>query len=258
MASNIAQNTIPSLWSSANDDIIYNFSFNPYAIDSVTDDGGNASINLQLDFDVTPVPGEYIYILSNVYIGTFKILSVTGTSVVTIDTAYISTITSNLYNCYHLRVPVFSLYKGFTNTDPLIGSDLLSSLPYTKVVDIKPSVLYYTSGIPYIEIDISAIAINLFDILPNTVANSIDTSMFSPIRFLWDGEVTEKSTFIPYTLALNSALSNSDLNERFTGDGFYLTPIDKPLIDTSGVTFASYINASIFPVVHKFINGVKQ
>lgn len=258
MASNIAQNTIPPLWSSANDDVIYNFSFNPYAIDSVTDDGGNASINLQIDFDVTPVPGEYIYILSNVYIGTFKILSVAGTSAVTIDTAYISNITSNLYNCYHLRVPVFSFYKGFK-----IGEEFPTDLPYTKVVDIKPSVLYDNSGLPYLEINVKGLTKRMFKIVSNTVANSVDFSMFNAIRLVWDGISTIKTaSYIDYTLVLNSAITTEELTLNYLAGGIYLNPIDAKLAASSGVTFGSifegFFSEIQYPVVHKFINGVKQ
>lgn len=270
MASNISQNTIPSLWSSANDDVIYNFSFNTYAIDSITDDGGNAKINLQNEFDVVPVPGEYIYILSNVYVGTFKILTVAGDSSVTIDTPYISSISSNVYNCYHLRVPVFSFYKGFKT-----GEEFPSDLPYTKVVDLKPSVLYDTSGLPYLEINVKGLTKRLFKIVSNTVANSTDFSMFNAIRIIWDNISTILENNVEYNLVCNCALTNEDLIENYTSVGLYnpfnssvryLQPVDKPFIATQGVTFASafafvvinIITAEAFPVVFKFINGVKQ
>lgn len=270
MASNVTQNTIPGLWSSANDDVIYNFTFNQYSIDSVQDNGGNARVHLQNEFDVIPVPGEYIYILSNVYIGTFKILSVVGDSVVTIDTTYISTISSNVYNCYHLRVPVFSFYKGFKS-----GEQFPSDLPYTKVVDIKPSILYDELGLPYLEINVKGLTRRLFTIAPNTVANSTDFSMFNAIRFIWDGISTIQKTGMEWNLVCNCAITTDELIESYTSVGkyntldasvMYLQPIDKPFIATQGVTFASAFSlvvinllvVEIYPVVFKFINGVKQ
>ena len=103
MATNITQESCPNTWSSTADDIIYTFTFNGYAIDSVTNNGGYARINLFYDFDVLPIIGDQIYINGSVYSGVFKILTVTGTSLVTINTPYVSSITSNLYNCYHLQ-----------------------------------------------------------------------------------------------------------------------------------------------------------
>lgn len=271
MPSNISQNTTPSFWSSANDDVIFTFSFNAYVIDSISNSGGSTYINLQNDFDIPPVPGEYLYINSNVYIGTFKILAAFGTSAVLIDTPYISNITSNVYYCYHLRVPVFSLYKGYKPLE-LFPVDL----PYIRVVDMKPSILYSDStGIPYLEINVRSITRSLFSILSNSVANSTDFSMFNAIRFIWDGLTTKCNSIYDYNLILNAAITTEDLNLNYVSSGLngsrYLIPIDKPLIATDGSSLYSVfevviINIPIFgpfpvgiyPVVHKFINGVKQ
>jgi hypothetical protein len=255
MASNVSQNIVPSFWSSANDDVLFEFSFNPYSIDSITNDVGLTKINLQYDFDVTPVIGEYIYINSNVYVGTYKILSVTGTSSVTIDLVYISSVTSNVYNCYHLRVPTFSFYKGFD-----ILEDFPVELPYTKVIDIKPSVLYNsTTGIPYLSINLKGSVKYIFNILPNTVANSTDFSMFNAIRLTWDSNSTISGEAFDYNLILNSSITNDELIQNFTVQGKYLLPINKPLIPTSGIAFCTtFIFGSKFPTIHKFINGVKQ
>lgn len=267
MASNVSQNIVPSLWSSANDDVLFEFSFNSYIIDSIVTDSGNVKINLQNDFDVTPVIGEYIYINSNVYVGTYKILTVTGTSSVTIDLAYISGITSNTYYCYHLRVPVFSFYKGFLPGEG--AEDFPDMLPYTKVIDIKPSILYSTTtGLPYLPINLKGAVNYIFDIESNTITDSVDFSMFNAIRLVWDGYNTIAG-LVDHNLILNSSITNDDLILNYTSGTKYLLPIDKPLIATSGTNIYSIfelvpyniafpIPVGMYPVIHKFINGVKQ
>lgn len=279
MASNVSQNIVPSLWSSANDDVLFEFSFNPYIIDSIVTDSGNVKINLMYDFDVTPIVGEYIYINSNVYVGTYKILTVTGTSSVTIDLDYISSITSNTYYCYHLRVPTFSFYKGLNPGEG--GTNFSNELPYTKVIDIKPSVKYSTTtGLPYLPINLKGAVNYIFDINPNTVANSVDFSMFNAIRLTWDGlETVQNDTPTAernYFLVLNSSITNDELNYKYVSatttnllvsNGYtYLIPTDKPAIPSQGTAFFTafnfYVELLVFneclPIVHKFINGIKQ
>lgn len=279
MASNVSQNIVPSLWSSANDDVLFEFSFNPYIIDSIVTDSGNVKINLMYDFDVTPIVGEYIYINSNVYVGTYKILTVTGTSSVTIDLDYISSITSNTYYCYHLRVPVFSFYKGLNPGEG--GANFSNELPYTKVIDIKPSVKYSTTtGLPYLPINLKGSVNYIFNIVTNTVANSIDFSMFNAIRLTWDGLQTvqnDKPSYErDYFLVLNSSITNDELNYKYVSattttllvnNGYtYLIPTDKPSIPSQGTAFFSAFNfyieilvfAECLPIVHKFVNGIKQ
>jgi hypothetical protein len=255
MASNVSQNIVPSFWSSANDDVLFEFSFNPYSIDQVYNDSGNLQINLTNNFLITPVIGEYIYIKSNVYVGTYKILTVHSNSSITVDTSYLGTITTYIYNCYHLRVPTFSFYKGFNGSEDFPGE-----LPYTKVIDIKPSVLYNsTTGIPYLSINLKGSVKYIFNILPNTVANSVDFSMFNAIRLTWDSNSTISGEAFDYNLILNSSITNDELIQNFTVQGKYLLPINKPLIPTSGLAFCTtFIFGSKFPTIHKFINGVKQ
>ena len=255
MASNVSQNIVPSFWSSANDDVIFEFSFNPYSINYVVNRFGNARINGNNSFDVTPVIGEYIYINTNVYYGTYKIIEVIGISDVVIDTPFISGVTSDVYFCYHLRVPTFSFYKGFNGSEDFPGE-----LPYTKVIDIKPSVLYNsTTGIPYLSINLKGSVKYIFNILPNTVANSTDFSMFNAIRLTWDSNSTISGEAFDYNLILNSSITNDELIQNFTVQGKYLLPINKPLIPTSGLAFCTtFIFGSKFPTIHKFINGVKQ
>lgn len=268
MASNVSQNIVPSLWSSANDDVEFEFSFNPYLMTDTTNTGGNVRITLFSVFDITPVVGEYIYINSNLYVGTYKILTVISNAIVVIDLAYTSTITVDTYYCYHLRVPVFSFYKGFLPGEG--AEDFTDMLPYTKVIDIKPSVKYSTTtGIPYLPINLKGSVNYIFDIESNTITDSVDFSMFNAIRLTWDGYNTLANDLYDYNLILNSSITNDDLILNYTSGTKYLLPIDKPLIATSGTNIYSIfelvpyniafpIPIGMYPVIHKFINGVKQ
>lgn len=259
MASNISQDTLPFLWASANDNVTYTFSFNPYVIDYVADDvvgsfsTGYTIVSLMYDFDVTPIIGEYLYIASGSYAGAHRIVEVSGTSLVKIDFPYVGSVVSNTVNCYHLRIPSFSLYKGFK---PLEGLSPL--LPYEFISEVKPSVLYDSNSIPYLSINVKGLVSKIFDVDFFGDANEIDTSVFYPIRFSWDTETTTYDVSQEYTFALNCAISNDELLNKIAG-GFYLTPIDKPLIDSQGITFATEFTViETYPRLRKFINGVKQ
>jgi len=260
MASNLAQATIPYLWCSANDDVIYTFDFIAYLMDPATNSGGNVRLQLVGNFDIQPIPGEYIYVDSNIYRGTYKVLDA-STTYVTIDFPYSSSITGGIYYCYHLRVPIFTLYKGCTGSEPFIAE-----LPYGIVSTIKPVVIYYSTGIPYIEINVKGLTKYLFNIVANTVANSVDFSMFNVIRLGWDSLLTTGGNSLEnYTAVLNCALTNDELQYDKIVGGIYLTPVDYPLIATQGTTFASIIDGNIanyrglpVPYIHKFVNGILQ
>lgn len=252
MASNIQQLTIPEIYSSANDDIIYEFDFKPYAIDSVSNDGGFAKINLYDVFDILPNIGDTINVVSFLYSGTFKVLTVHGTSAVTIDTAYLGTLTSLLYNCYHYRIPTFSLYKG------VIALPDALSIPLTKVLDFKPVIkqAHPVTGKAYLSINVKAVTKHLFNIVSNTVANSVDWSMVNAIRIRWDDQETVFNDTKNFTYVLNCTIKNEDLMLRIV-HGIPLYPIDKPFINNSGVTFISIISTgSDYPIIRKFVNGV--
>jgi hypothetical protein len=280
MASNITQNEIPYLWTSANDNCKFSFDFKPLLMNGIGDDSGKAFIQLFGTFDVIPTVGEYIYITSPLYNGTYKILDVTGSNIVTLDTAYLGTITSDTYFCYHLRVPVFTLYKGFDVGEG--GVSFNSKLPYTKVIDIKPSVMYNkTTGIPYLEINVKGSIKYIFTIEPLTpIASEIYFNSFNAIRLTWDGTSTVQNTDLTpqrnYVFVLNSAISNDELIENYisaTVDGVadplaqrYLVPTYNPIIPQKGVSYFSafgfYSEITGFeetlPIVYKFIDGVKQ
>ena len=259
MASNISQLTIPYLWCSANDDIIYTFSFNPYLLVSAVSDSGNVRLTVNTPFDIQPVVGEYIYINTNIYNGTYKVLA-SGPSFVTLDFPYSSAITTLTYYCYHLRVPVFTFYKGCTGIEPFIAE-----LPYTIVSTMKPSIIYDSVNMPYIEINVKGLTKYLFNVVANTVKNTVDYSVFNVIRMGWDGLLTTGGNDSEsYTAVLNCALTNEELQYDKIVKGIYLLPIDYPLIATQGVTFVSIIDQSSrvrdlpVPYVQKYINGILQ
>jgi len=252
MASNVSQRTVPYYWCSANDDVIYEFDFEYQSIDTATNSSGNTKIDLLSGpFSVTPIVGQYVYIDNDIYRGTHKILSVVAADSFVIDAPYGGALTL-LSNCYFLRVPIFSLYKGFKG-----GETYPTDLPYTKVADIKPSVLYDSGGLPYISINVKGLTRKMFTIVANTVANSTDFSVFNAIRIEWDGLSTSGTTF-DYSLVLNCAITNDALQKNFIGYGLYCTPINKPLISTIGVTFVTYLSSNEYPVVKKYLNGVEQ
>lgn len=251
MATNITQDTVPYIWTSANDDIIYTFTFKQKGTFAIADDGnGFCEIVLISSLDVTPVIGDYIFLDNPAYYGTFRIKEVTSSSQFVIDAAYIAP-TIVYTTVRHLRIPTFTLYKGFK---PLEGLSPL--LPYTSVSDIKPPVLYTELGIPYISINVKAITSSIFTCSFNSEANSIDTDVFTPIRIQWDTETTTYLTAVQeYTLVLNSSINNSELLNKIAG-GFYLTPIDKPLIYSQGVTLLTEFTISeTYPRIRKYING---
>lgn len=251
MATNITQESCPNTWSSTADDIIYTFTFNGYAIDSVTNNGGYAKINLFYDFDVLPIIGDQIYINGSVYSGVFKILTVTGTSSVTINTPYVSSITSNLYNCYHLRIPTFELWSGIP-----------TYINETKLTEINPSYVFEDT-FPKIKINLSEFCRNSFTIEFFNTPNEIDTSIFNGFKLVYDGVTTTGAGWLDESLVVNSTLTNAELQFKYvSGDsGFFLCDTDKPIIYEKGVTFLTYISTFVsggFPILYKYINGNKQ
>jgi hypothetical protein len=83
--------------------------------------------------------------------------------------------------------------------------------------------------------------------------------MFQGVRLTWDGLTTTQNTINGYQFfnVLNCAISNEDLNYYYIAGGIYLTPNNKPLIATQGTCFYSMLDND-YPVVHKFVNGIKQ
>lgn len=255
MATNIEQLTTPAYWTSTSDDVIYTFGFKDELIQAVGDNGGFLQVQLQADFIVAPTVGQQVYIESPVYTGVFTITSVDGARIVTLNTAYITTITTFTYYLKHLRIPEFSLYKGFKT-----GEDFPADLPYTLVTTIKPVYVFDSDNIPYIKINVKGIVKYMFTISPNYMANEPDFSVFNAIRLEWDSTNTVFSTSHIFTLVLNCGLTNAELLERYINQGFFLVPTDNPVIMLSGVTFVTYFYYSTlttnYPIVRKFVNGL--
>lgn len=266
MASNVIQRSVPYIWSSANDDIIFEFDFSPFAIDSITDNSGFAKITLLSgNFDPLPIPGEKIFIDSGIYNGTHTIRSVINDTTIVLFTEFIGTVTSNAHIVYHLRIPVFNFYKGFTDVE--FAPD---DLPFELVVPIVPSIIYDGNVIPYISINVKAITSRMFKPQPftptDTIPANIDFNIFNVIRFRWDDQETVMLNGEGYARVLYSAITNYELRLEYLQNGKYLVPTDKPIIPTSGAAFFSYLEIRIsgalvlnpgYPVVHKFVDGVR-
>lgn len=267
MPSNITQRSVPYIWSSANDDIIFEFDFKPLAIDSITNHGGFALVNCFTDFSVLATVGEKLFIFGSQYNGLHTITQVFDINVVKIDAPYDGSVTSLDFNCYHLRIPEFNLYKGSD-----IGEFAPVELPIELVTPIVPIVSYDSDGIPYISINVKALTSRMFkpeSFTPTvfTGGQNIDYNIFNFIRFRWDDQETLTTNGYAFVMVLYSALTNDELRLEFLQNGRYLCPTQKPIIPTSGVAWFSYMEVLLsgliiinpgFPVIHKFVDGVKQ
>ncbi len=252
MATNITQDTVPYIWTSANDDIIYTFTFKQKGTFAIADDGnGFCEIVLISPLDVTPSIGDYVFLDNPNYFDSYRIKSITSTSQFVLDTAYIAPVI--VYTTLrHLRVPVFSLYKGYK-----IGEGNEDDLPYTLESTIKPIVLYDDSGIPYIEVNVKGIVSNMFTYTFFSTPNATDYSLFNGIRLVYDGVTTEYTPTQEFTNVLNSAITNDELKFNLITYGFFLTPIDKAIVYTQGFTFLTDLGDNGFPTLYLYINGVK-
>jgi hypothetical protein len=257
MASTLEQDKLPNFWSSNSDDIVYEFAFKKFFIQAVSNDGGKVKISPPVPLTVTYSVGDEVFIESNLYNGIFKITKDFGGGEITIDANFAGSIASLTYFYRILRVPNFDIYKGFKT-----GEDFDTELPYAKLVSIKPTYRVNTStSVPYVSFNLKGILKYAFNIDNNVVANSIDFSSFNAIRIEWDGNTTNFSLTREYTLVLNCGLTNLELQEKYTGQGFYLIPTNHPVLMSNGVSFCTYFwDGGIinnYPVIHKFINGVK-
>lgn len=249
MATNITQNTVPVLWQSANDDVIYTFDFKQYEISLFINSGGYLKLYVWPNFDVLPVVGEYIFIDNNVYFGIHKITTVNAINEIIVDTPYVAPTVGVVSYVRHLRVPTFSLYKGFK------GHEAYSSnLPYTLVSRIKPSIFYDSNALPYISLNIRGLVSRIFETGFTIKNGAYDFSMFNAIRLEWDST----STTLPstaYSYVLNCAISTAELLLK-QSTGLYLSPIGTPYIYSKGLTILTYIDNSLkLPKIKIYING---
>jgi len=248
MATNITQNTVPELWQSANDDVIYTFDFKQYEISLFTNSGGYLKLNVSPNFDVLPVVGEYIFIDNLAYFGTHKITTVNAINEIIVDTPYVAPTVAVSY-VRHLRVPTFSLYKGFKGSEAYH-----SDLPYTLVSTIKPSIFYDSNALPYISLNIRGLVSRIFETGFTIENGAYDFSMFNAIRLEWDST----STTLPstaYSYVLNCAISTAELLLK-QSTGLYLSPIGTPYIYSKGLTILTYMdNSAALPKIKIYING---
>ncbi len=227
MATNIYLSDFPdNFWNSCYSDIIYKFDFKDYQIFSVSEQisssvgTGKTQINLFYTFDVTPVKNEYVYISTGEYAGIQRVISGTSNSVV-IDYEFNANITGDVF-IKHLRLPLFSLYKGFQS-----GEQFPDALPYTLVTNFT----YTFNSTIQLEINIKGLAQKIFKIVPPDLYQDYDFSVFNAVRLTWDDEVSD------YILVLNSSIPTDQLNALHINNGLPLTNVDEQLLWGCGNTF---------------------
>lgn len=236
MASNIYNSLTPSVWSSAYDDIQFEFSFKTYSIVSAnsTSPYGWAELTVYPNFDVTPVVNDNIYISVGIYAGYHKVISATSSSV-TIDVLYSGNQT--IGNIEHLRVPLFTLYKGFRAFE-----SFPNELPYTSVNSFIP--LY--NGDRKIKINLRGLLQTIFSIGEPPITSSFAFSTFNAYRLAFDTELTN----IRYVL--NAGIDSTELYESYI-NGNYMNEF-KPLKFGCGITFATKFKDG-FPIMELFTSG---
>lgn len=256
MASNVSQRATPNLWTSAGDDVIYTFDFEKIAVLAFSNNAGFLRVQMINGFSFSPSVGDLLFIDNPSFFGTHKIKSDDGAYTYTTETAYVTPTAGGSY-VYNLRVPDFYFYKGFKQVE---GANNYAARPIELVSIIKPSIIFDSNTLPYLSINVKGLVSRSFEIEENTSANSTDYSAFIAARLEWDGlsTVCVPSTY-DYNLILNSAITNDELLDKI-GGGFYLIPIDKPLIANSGVSFITWFGSKgeIYPILQKYINGVLQ
>lgn len=229
MATNIYLSNAPDyLWNSAYSDIIFTFDFKQYQIFSATEQivssvgTGKTQLNLYYTFDITPVKNDYVWISSGIYSGIHRVLTATNNTIV-IDNEFSSNITGNVF-IKHLRLPTFSLYKGFET-----GEQFPDNLPYTLVSSFS----YTFNRDIQVKINIKGLAQKIFQILPPELYQDYDFSVFNAVRLTWDDQVSD------YCLVLNSSIPTSELNAVYLSNGLPLTNVDEQLLWGCGNTFYS-------------------
>lgn len=245
MATNITINTIPDQWSSAYDDCVFIFDFNSYSISTITEEivgsvgTGYCELFITGTFDVTPLTNDYIYIDSGTYAGLHKVTSSTTNSIV-IDAIYVGDYTGG--NVKHLRIPTFTLVKGFKPTE-----EFPTDLPYTNIVNFKPT---FNSSYQ-IEINIRELLESMFIIVEPDITSSVAFGLFNAYRLVWDVDNETDKRYV-----LNGSISTSELNSNYIDSGQYLCNTQKPLMWGCGASFmVKFING--FPTLELY-NGGQQ
>ena len=236
MASNIYNSQQPSVWSSAYDDIEFQFKFKDYYVISAnsTSPYGWAELTVYPNFDITPIVNDSIYISSGIYAGYHKVISATS-SKVTIDVLYNGN--QSIGTIQHLRVPSFNLYKGFRSFE-----SFPNELPYTFVNSFVP--LY--DGNRIIKVNLRGLLQTIFTIEEPPITSSFAFSIFNAFRIEYDNTLTT----IRYVL--NSGVDRAELYESYM-NGNYMNEF-KPLKFGCGITFATKFENG-FPTMELFTGG---
>jgi len=227
LATNIILIGNPTLWNSTESDIVFTFEFKGYGFTSVTEQvvssvgTGKIVVTSFSNWDITPVKGDYIYITGGTYAGRHRVISSTANSVVC-DTPFTVAILSGNYQIQHLRVPQFSLYKGFDT-----GEEFTVELPLTFVTSFN----YVYNNEYQIVINIKSLLKRIFKIEAPDIYAAYDFNVFNAFRLKWDTEETE------YYFVLNSAITTDELNAKYISGAYYLTNVDEPLLWGCGKTF---------------------
>jgi hypothetical protein len=246
LATNVTLSQQPSqLWNAAYSDIIFVFDFKENLITNIAEEvvssvgTGYTKITISGSWDINPVKNEYVFIDNGTYTGIHRVLSSTNSTVV-IDFEY-SVALSGTVNIKSLRLPQFTLYKGFQSDE-----SFPDELPYTLVTTFTYS---FNQNIQ-IEINIKGLVQKIFSIQPPDITTDYDFSVFNAVRLAWDDEETV------YFLVLNSSIPTSELNAKYVSGGLVLSNVDEPLRFGCGNTFQTIFDGG-FPKLNIY-NGINQ
>jgi hypothetical protein len=239
MATNLTLNQQPELWNSAYSDIEYIFDFDAINISSVTNPSGTiCRVTVASAFAVNPPINSYCFISTGLYVGLWKVTGSTSTTV-DIDATFAGTQTTGTLKS--LRLPTFTLYKGFQATE-----DFPTELPYSIVTTFTHS---FNSNNQLV-INLKGLIQRIFTITEPDLNADFDFSSFNAFRLEYDGDVTD----IRY--ALNSSISTEELNNSYLANGAYLVPTELPIMFGCGISFMTrFVNG--FPTLQIY-NGGEQ
>jgi hypothetical protein len=238
MATNVSLTSSPELWNSAYDDIEFTFDFDEIDISAASNPSGTITrITVGTAFAINPPVGSYCFINSGTYAGLWRVLASTST---TVDLDVVYTTNQNTGTLKSLRLPEFSLYKGFDSDEEFPGQ-----LPLTLVTSFT-----HTFNEDYqLVINLRGLLQRIFRIVEPDITTDYDFSIFNAFRLTWDGE----ETGVHYVL--NSSITTEELNEGYITAGAYLTNVDLPLLWGCGTTFLTRFRDG-FPVLEIFNSGV--
>lgn len=221
MATNVTLTTSPDLWSSAYSDIEFVFDFDEINISSATNPSGTITrITVATAFAINPPVNSYCYIDSGIYLGLWRVLASTST---TVDLNVTYTANQTTGTLKSLRVPTFSLYKGFK-----VGEQFPTELPYTLVT----SFTHNFNSSYQLAINLKGLLQRIFTIEEPDLNSGIDFSVFNGYRLVWDSDNETDLLFV-----LNCSIPTSELNDSYLTNGLYLSNNELPLKWGCGVSF---------------------